>query len=508
MSSVDKNETKLALGGGRLAAFGLIYIAGSFFTFTYLIMPHLMAVIWLPQGLLLYGLLAVPSASRWRWLIQFFFLCDLLVPYFFGYELGDRALYAVSNSVEGLCAASIYRLHFKRSIRIEGSRDVLALLFAANILPSLAIAGINTVGFEKLVNFPLALRLEVWLVFWTEDLFAGILLVSTLAVWLIPGQRKDSAVENTATRAGRLESLSVWIFTSIVLAIALSNRQWTQYFELFCLYLIVPAVIWAAVRTGFRGTTAILIYITATVFFCSKGGLGPFAGIASADLRSLLGLNSYLVVISITGLILSGLVADQEKITSEINSRLSNEQRLRSQEAQFRSLFEKIPDGVFIIDATPGSDGKILWINQAAAEMHGWTVEELVGRSISEINTAVDAARVAERLELIIAGNQIHFEVVHRRKNGGLFPVEVTASKIQYEGKNCVVGIDRDITVRRQAQEQLQQLREALEQRVIERTAELEAANRESRHFVIPLPTTCGHRCAALTGLARQLSTN
>lgn len=69
-------------------------------------------------------------------------------------------------------------------------------------------------------------------------------------------------------------------------------------------------------------------------------------------------------------------------------------------------------------------------------------------------------------------------EVQGRRNDGSLFSLELSIAEWCADGRRYFTGIMRDVTDRKQADEALRRLNETLERRVVERTAELEAANR------------------------------
>jgi PAS domain S-box-containing protein len=134
-------------------------------------------------------------------------------------------------------------------------------------------------------------------------------------------------------------------------------------------------------------------------------------------------------------------------------------------------------------DAIIGKDlkGTILSWNRGAERLYGYSSEEVVGRSISLLVPPGRADEIPAILGRVERGESIeHYETVRIRKDGEQIDVSVTVSPIK-DAKNRVVGassVARDITERRQAEKEIKKLNEGLEQRVAERTAELEAAVR------------------------------
>ncbi len=145
----------------------------------------------------------------------------------------------------------------------------------------------------------------------------------------------------------------------------------------------------------------------------------------------------------------------------------------------FRVLFDLSPDAVVLIDPhDPDGLWPIIDCNTAACLMNGYRREELVGHSIDVINATrgTRAERDAYMKMLREAGN-LNIEVKHRHKSGVLFPVETSTTLITVGERELVIGIDRDISERKRAEEALRKAHDELEQRVQERTAELGIAN-------------------------------
>jgi PAS domain S-box-containing protein len=166
-------------------------------------------------------------------------------------------------------------------------------------------------------------------------------------------------------------------------------------------------------------------------------------------------------------------VAQRTQQLNALNRRLQDELSRRQQlllslkdsEARFRLLFAASPDAILLIDPNdPDSDWPIVDCNAVACTMNGYAREELIGRSIDILNsTPGDPAQREGYLEDIRRKGVLHYEALHRRKNGLVFPVEVSTSLISFEGRELVLGIDREISERKQTELALQQAKEIAE---------------------------------------------
>ncbi|HVT99837.1 MAG TPA: PAS domain S-box protein [Acidobacteriaceae bacterium] len=158
---------------------------------------------------------------------------------------------------------------------------------------------------------------------------------------------------------------------------------------------------------------------------------------------------------------------------SERQQRLAAEEATRA-ERRFRQLLEAAPDAIVEVSA----DGKIVLINRVAEEMFGYVRDELLGQSVDVL--VPDAIRRTHyrhrdsyleqpRTRPMGTGLDLHA----RRRDGTLFPVEISLSPIQTEGGMHVTAVIRDVTERKQAEKEVRRLQQQY-------TGELEARNREA----------------------------
>jgi PAS domain S-box-containing protein len=148
----------------------------------------------------------------------------------------------------------------------------------------------------------------------------------------------------------------------------------------------------------------------------------------------------------------SGEFAGTIAVFTDISQRKRSEEALRESSARFRTLFEASPDAILLID--PREHWPILDCNLEACRMNGYSREELLGQSIDLLNlTPATPEERDQYLGQIRKSGTLVLETLHRRKNGEVFPVEISTTLITLGGREVVLGIDRDVTERRRAEE-------------------------------------------------------
>jgi PAS domain S-box-containing protein len=124
--------------------------------------------------------------------------------------------------------------------------------------------------------------------------------------------------------------------------------------------------------------------------------------------------------------------------------------------------------------------------NAGAEKIFGYSAKEMIGQSITRLIPADRQQEESVIIDRVGRGESVeHFETLRAAKDGHLLDISVTVSPIR-DKSGKIVGaskVARDVTERKRVEQEIQELNVRLEQRVTERTAELEAANKELEAF-------------------------
>ncbi|HNU92354.1 MAG TPA: ATP-binding protein [Spirochaetota bacterium] len=154
------------------------------------------------------------------------------------------------------------------------------------------------------------------------------------------------------------------------------------------------------------------------------------------------------------------------------------ENRVRESERLLSATLRNIGEGVAAID----DDGRVVFLNPQGEALTGWSAEDARGRPIEEVFSVLIFLEGVEKtgdFNRVLKGTSGDNGFILMDRAGGRKHVEFNASIIRDEKGAATGGVlsFRDISARRKAEEELRRHREHLEEMVLERTAEIRAAN-------------------------------
>ena len=151
------------------------------------------------------------------------------------------------------------------------------------------------------------------------------------------------------------------------------------------------------------------------------------------------------------------------EVGNDITNLKRVEHDLRMREAQLELVLETVPDGMIVID----DRGTIQSFSSAAERLFGYDASEVIGRNVAILMPSPHAEQHDSYLERykrtgerrIIGIGRI---ISGKRRDGSIFPIELTVGEVSFEGKRLFTGFVRDLSERKQSERRLQELQSEL----------------------------------------------
>jgi PAS domain S-box-containing protein len=295
---------------------------------------------------------------------------------------------AIGNTLEAVVGAWLLgRLGFHT--RLDRLRDVLALIVAAALGSTLISATIGVTSLCAGGLEPWARFWSLWSVWWVGDAIGNLVVAPLLLVW---SQGRVVMLD----RRRLVEGATLFVATAGAGGVLFFSQPAAGLRGYPLHYTVFPFVVWAALRIGQLGTTAVTCVASGIAIWSTVHGLGPFAMATTHE--SLIMLQLFMGVVATTGLLLGATIAERDAALARQTENFSalevSEERLRlALEAGHLGVWEwNIATGVMVwVDnpepihgVTHGSSGALVGFRAAVHADDRTRVDEAIRRAVED----------------------------------------------------------------------------------------------------------------------------
>jgi len=382
--------------------------------------------IWLPAGFFVAALLLAATAD-WPWLIAAAGVVNVSLDVHNGTAVGLATAFAIANTLQTVVGAALVRRFVGRSPRLTTLREFLGLVFFTVILSPVLGATIGAVVVVEAglgTSYPIA-----WRVWWAGNAIAVLTMAPLVLAWSPPTApdarwwRRPVRVLEAALAVGCVILLVRRMTGAGHGILAPSNS------------LLVPLILWAALRFGVRGAAAINLLLSVLLVYFSADyikGLSPDQLLSGTYTYVLYG---FLAFWAASGLIPAIVIAERDEVLRQLGE----------SEDRFRNLAIAANEGVVITEG-----GRILDVNDQALQLFGYAERaEMISRPLTEFVSEATRPIVAEA---IATGRETPYEHQLLRQDGSTFDAEAQAKIIRLRDRPVRMTAIRDISLRKQAE--------------------------------------------------------
>src|SRR5882724_1888090 len=391
--------------------------------------------VWPPAGIALAALLVL-GYRAWPAIFVGAFLVNVT-------SVGNVATslaIASGNTLEAICGAwLINRLAGGTTVfdRPQGvAKFALAAVVSTVISPAVGVTSLALGGFADWANFG-----AIWLTWWLGDTTGDLLIAPLIILWSIASKRRWNRRE--AVEAGIL-LLLLFVLSEAVFGgwLTISARNYPIAF------ISGPIVIWMAFRFTQRETATGIFILSAVAIWGTMHGFGPFVG--ETENQSLLALQSWTAVLTITAMALSAGMAERGRA----------EKALRESEARMSLAANAANLGLWLWNIR---DDK-LWVTEKWRALFGFTESEPVNFDrVLQVVHPEDRERMKQTVQDMLedggGGGEHESEYRITRPDGSTrWIAGYGGVELDERGKPAFArGVSRDITKRKIAEEELRE---------------------------------------------------
>jgi signal transduction histidine kinase len=295
-------ETRMRVRAVTLLALAAVYIAAGKLGLSLALVHASASAVWPPTGIALAAFLLL-GRSAWPAIFAGAFLVNLTTAGSPATSLGI----AVGNTLEGMAGAELVRRYAGGLAAFDRPSDVfrffgLAGLVATSISPSLGVTSLCLGGFASWADFE-----RLWLTWWLGDAGGAVVVAPALVLW---AQRPRPGW----TRAQLWEAAGVLAALAATGLIAFGGWLTPLGGSGSLSFLCLPLTIWTAFRFGRRETAAAVLMLSCFAVWGTVLDTGP----ALEENRSLVLLQLFMGVVSVTSLSLAAVVSQRRRVLNEL----------------------------------------------------------------------------------------------------------------------------------------------------------------------------------------------
>ncbi len=436
----------------HLVIFYLAYVLAGGLGQGVAIVPEVSITFWPPAGIFLVTLLR-SNTNTWTWWVLFGWAAEMTCnAIWFNNAFLPATLYFGANALEAMTGAWLLRRFASSPFQLEELGNVVALVvLAGGVAP--------TVGASVGCTVDAAIGKHAfstcWPMWWLGD--GSGLLISAPMTFVAISVWNDRA--EIATRR-YLEVLSIALVILLIGYLEATGRLPTAY-------VMLPPLLWTAVRFQLPGAVIALGGITLMTAAFTALGVGEFAGTPENLRDKLLMLKTFFGIAAISAMMVAALAAQYRRsqislvrANDELERRVAertaalraNEVHLQRSRNRLNRILQSSPAGIIEAD----KDGRMTLVNERWCTMLGYTEPELLRMSVVDVTDEASRPGTVEAIaHLADGGSDYQIDKIFRRKDGSLLLAESHVSAIRSTDGTLhgFIAIIVDIEERKRAQE-------------------------------------------------------
>ncbi|ARO33927.1 multi-sensor signal transduction multi-kinase nodulation NodV-like protein (plasmid) [Rhizobium sp. NXC14] len=440
----------------RLGLFFLAYVLACGFAQALAIVPGTGISIWPASGLFI-ATLILSSGYSWPWWVLGGCLAEMFsnVLWFHSPPLAAFLIY-IGNALEAVVGAWLVNRTLQRPVRLESLQEVLAFVaLGAGIAPIVsATIGSATLAWFSILSQSFATAWPLW---WIGDA-TGVLIVAPLALVVLHSWR------------GRLQlSTTQWMEACVLGLIFLAIAALSLSGYLPFAYIIMPPLLWAAVRFEFKGAAISLVLLALITAVFTITGAGQFAGDPESQKHKQIMLQLFLAISALSALIVAAISRQHQLASLSLRQSVD---ALRERESELSQLVDMVPSHVWRL--TPA--GEPTFFNKRMVDFLGLDVADADKPDMSRLEAVLqaiihpdDTAALRESLShCLVTGENFAMRYRLRRADGVYRWMSSRAEPMRDQAGSIVqwYGLCHDIDDQVHAEETLRRSEQQLQQMI------------------------------------------